>query len=105
MEYVYSALVLHSADQEISEETVSSVLEAAGVEPDEARVKALVSSLSEIDIEEALETPAAGAPAPQPAGAGDGGGEEEAEADDAEDEEEDEVSEEEAAEGLGALFD
>lgn len=104
MEYVYSALVLHSADQEISEESVQNVLQAAGVEPDEARVKALVSSLSEIDIEEALETPAAGAPAPQPAAAGDGG-EEEAEADDEEAEEEDEVSEEEAAEGLGALFD
>lgn len=104
MEYVYSALVLHSADQAISEESVSKVLEAAGVEPDQARVKALVSSLSEVDIEEALETPAAGVPAAQPAAAG---GEEpsEEEAEDEEAEEEDEVSEEEAAEGLGALFD
>lgn len=101
MEYVYSALVLHSAGQDISEDSVSKVLEAAGVSPDAARVKALVSSLSEIDIEEALATPvaaapAAGAPAASEAAAEEAEAEEEAE--------EEEVSEEEAAEGLGALF-
>lgn len=100
MEYIYSALVLHSAGQEISEDAVSNVLQAAGVQPDSARVKALVSSLSEIDIEDALATPiaagpAAGAPAAEAAA-------EEAEAE--EEAEEEEVSEEEAAEGLGALF-
>lgn len=102
MEYIYSALVLHSADQDISEESVSKVLEAAGVTPDSARVKALVSSLAEVDIEEALATPAA---APAAGAAAPAAGEAEAEADEAEEaEDEEEVSEEEAAEGLGALF-
>lgn len=102
MEYVYSALVLHSADQEISEESVTKILEAAGVQPDSARVKALVSSLDEIDIEEALQAPAAGAAVPTAAQAPDEP--EEAEDEDEEPEEE-EVSDEDVGEGLGALFD
>ena len=45
MEYVYAAMLLHSAEKEIDEKTVTAVLTAAGVDVDGARVKALVSSL------------------------------------------------------------
>ncbi|MEC9264021.1 MAG: 50S ribosomal protein P1, partial [Candidatus Thermoplasmatota archaeon] len=45
MEYVYAAMLLHSAEKNIDEDAVSAVLTAAGVDADGARVKALVASL------------------------------------------------------------
>jgi len=101
MEYVYSALLLHSAGKEIGEDSITKVLKAAGVKADPARVKALTASLEDVDIEEAVAqavaVPAAAAPAGAPAA--------EAAAEEAPaEEEEEEVSEEEAAAGLGALF-
>ncbi|MEM5820883.1 MAG: 50S ribosomal protein P1 [Candidatus Aenigmatarchaeota archaeon] len=56
MEYIYAALLLHSAKKEITEENVRKVLEAAGVNVDEARVKSLVESLKGIDIDKVLES-------------------------------------------------
>ena len=56
MEYVYAAMLLHSADKEIDEKGVSAVLTAAGVDADSARVKAMVASLGSVDIGEALAT-------------------------------------------------
>lgn len=108
MEYVQSAMLLHSADKDITEENVTEVLEAAGVEVDDARVKSLVAALEDVDIEEAIEgtaMPAGGAAAPAPEGSG-GEEEQEEEGGDEEEEEgeEDEGSEEEAEEGLGSLF-
>ena len=100
MEYIYSAMVLHSAGKEITEDAVSGVLKAAGVKPDTARIKALTASLDGVDIEEAMKT-AIAAPAAAPAGAP--AGEKPAEKKE-EKEEVEEVSEEEAAAGLGALF-
>ncbi len=100
MEYIQSAMLLHSAGKDITEESITSVLEAAGVEVDEARVKSLIAALEDVDIEEAIESaalPAAGAPAPT----AEVQEEEEAEEEEEEDDEEDE---EEAAEGLGSLF-
>ena len=41
MEYVYSAMVLHAAKKPVTEDGVTSVLKAAGVGVDAARVKAL----------------------------------------------------------------
>ncbi len=102
MEYVYSALVLHAAGKEVTEDAVSAVLKAAGIEPDTSRIKALTASLEGVDIDEAIAT-AVAAPAAAPAAgaapAADGGSPKEEE-----EEEEEEVSEEEAAAGLGALF-
>ena len=67
MEYVYAALLLHKLKQNITEDSVKNVVKAAGVNPDEVRVKALVAALSEVNIEEALKAApvaiAAGAPA------------------------------------------
>ncbi|MCL5665324.1 MAG: 50S ribosomal protein L12, partial [Candidatus Thermoplasmatota archaeon] len=54
MEYVYGALLLHSAGSEVDEEKLKKVLEGAGVTPDEARLKALVSSLKNVNIDEVL---------------------------------------------------
>ncbi len=56
MEYVYAAMLLHSAGKGIDDKAVSSVLKAAGVEADGARVTALVASLNEVDIDEAMAT-------------------------------------------------
>ncbi|ADT83173.1 MULTISPECIES: 50S ribosomal protein P1 [Thermococcus] len=103
MEYVYAALLLHAAGKEITEENLKAVLEAAGVTPDEARIKALVAALEGVNIDEVIEKAAmpvavAAAPAAAPAPA------EEAPAQEEEEEEEEEASEEEALAGLGALF-
>jgi large subunit ribosomal protein L12 len=104
MEYVYAAMLLHKAGKEINEKNVSEVLTAAGVSADAVRVKALVASLAEVDIDEAIKTaPAMTAAAPAPAAAAPA--KEEKPAEKEEEKEEDEEKKEEAAmEGLGALF-
>ena len=67
MEYVYAALLLHSAGGQVSEENVKKVLTAAGIKAEEPRIKALVAALSEIKIDDALKAaqamPVAAAPA------------------------------------------
>ena len=70
MEYVYAAMLLHSAEKEIDEKAVTAVLTAAGVDVDGARVKALVSSLGSVDIGEAMATAVAAPVAAAPAAAG-----------------------------------
>jgi large subunit ribosomal protein L12 len=106
MEYIYAAMLLHKAGKEINEESLTQVLTSAGINADAVRVKALVASLAEVKIDEAIKSaptmmaaPAVAAPAaaaPQ------------AEAKPREDEKkkkEDEKAKEDAAlEGLGALF-
>ena len=107
MEYVYAALLLHKLKQNITEDSVKNVVKAAGVTPDDVRVKALVAALSEVQIDEALKaapvavaaataapTTAGGAGAAAPAGGG--GGEASPK--------EEEKKEEEALEGLSSLF-
>ena len=88
MEYVYAAMLLHSAEKTIDDDAVSAVLKAAGVDVDAARVKALVASLGGVDIAEAMATavaaPAAAAPAAE--------------------EEEEEEDDGGGFEGLGSLF-
>ncbi len=102
MEYVYSAMLLHSAGKKITEENVKKILTAAGVDVDDARIKALIASLDGVDIEEAIKSAAVPvAAAAAPAGAAPA----EEKKEEAKEEEEEEVSEEEAAAGLGALFD
>ncbi len=100
MEYVYAALLLHEAGQEINEENMKKVLEAAGVTPDEARIKVLVEALKEVDIEEAVKTaavPVAAAPAAAATT-------EAAPAEEKKEEEKEEKKEEEATAGLASLF-
>ncbi len=107
MEYVYAALLLHKLKQNITEDSVKNVVKAAGVTPDDVRVKALVAALGEVNIEEALKAApvavaATGAPAAAaatPAG-GTGASTSGAEASP----KEEEKKEEEALEGLSSLF-
>jgi large subunit ribosomal protein L12 len=101
MEYIYAAMLLHTTSQEINEGNVKKVLEAAGAEADDARVKALIAALEDVDIEEAMEKTAVAAAAPAAAPAAPAA--EEA-AEEEEEEEDEEEKEEEAAAGLGALF-
>jgi large subunit ribosomal protein L12 len=54
MEYIYSALLLHNAGKEITEDGITAVMEAAGIEVDKGRVKALISALSDVNIDEAV---------------------------------------------------
>ena len=102
MEYVYSALLLNAAGKPIDEKGISGVLTAAGLSPDAARIKALLASLEGVNIADVLakaETVAVAAPA-APAGE-----KKEAKGERKEEKKEEKgVSEEEAAEGLSALF-
>lgn len=55
MEYIYAAMLLHKAKKKIDEASITKILEAAGLRPEPARVKALVSALEGVDIEKAIE--------------------------------------------------
>jgi large subunit ribosomal protein L12 len=104
MEYVYGAMLLHAAGKEITEADLTKVLKAPGIKVEEARVKALVSALEDVDIAEVIKqaafapaAPAAPAQAAPEAPAAETPKEEK-------EEKEEEKTEEEAMEGLGALF-
>ena len=96
MEYVYAALLLHSAGDKVTEDGVKKVLTAAGVKVEEPRVKALIAALSEIKIEDALKAAqtmqVAAAPAPA------------APTEAKKEDKKEEKKSEEALAGLGALF-
>lgn len=104
MEYLYAAMLLHKAGKKINEKNLKGVLTAAGINADPVRLKALVASLAEVDIDEAIKTPpafltptpapTAPAPAPEKKPAKEG----------KKKEEEEKAKEEAAMEGLGALF-
>lgn len=105
MEYVYAAMLLHKAGKEINEENLTQILTAAGINVDAVRVKALVASLAEVNIEEAIKSaptmmaapaaPATTAPATEA---------KPKEEEKKKKEEEEKAKEEAALEGLGALF-
>ncbi|MBM3898318.1 MAG: 50S ribosomal protein P1 [Thaumarchaeota archaeon] len=54
MEYVYAALLLHKLAKPVDEDGIKKIVSAAGVKPDDVKVKALVSALGEVNIDEAL---------------------------------------------------
>ena len=101
MEMVYAALLLHSAGKKIDEAGVKKVLEAAGGKPEAARVKALVSSLEGIDIEDAIKQTAVAATAAPAAAPAEG---EEKKEEKKEPKEDEGKKQEEAAAGLSSLF-
>jgi large subunit ribosomal protein L12 len=97
MEYIYSAMLLHKAGKSVSDANLTKVLEAAGVQVDEGRIKALVAALKGINIDEAMKAVPVAAPAAAPA----------AEAAEKKPKKEEKPKEEEKPEevtGLGALF-
>jgi large subunit ribosomal protein L12 len=100
MEYVYTALLLHAAGKEVSEASVTKILEAAGTKPDSARVKALIASLKDVNIDEAIKNAAA----VQAVAAAPAAGAAQPHAKEENKQEEEKKTEEEAAEGLAGLF-
>lgn len=96
-------MLLHRAGKPINEENLIKVLETAGINADPVRVKALVASLSTINIDEAISS-ASSFLAVAPAPAASTAQAEEKPAEEEKKEEEEEKKEEEALEGLGALF-
>lgn len=93
MEYVYGALLLHKLGKPVDEESLKKVLSAAGAEIDESKVKSLVASLKDVDIDKELENAVVASAAPASSGG-------EAKAEEAPKEE----PKEESAAGLSALF-
>ncbi len=98
MEYMYAAMLLHSAGKEVEEASIGNILNAAGISPDAVRVKALVAALADVDIDEALKAPVLTAAA-APAAAALAQAEEEEQP-----KEEEKEEEEEDLQGLSALF-
>lgn len=60
MEYAYAALLLHESGEELNEDNISRVLDAARVDVEESRVKALVAALEDVDINEAITAASSG---------------------------------------------
>jgi len=54
MEYIYAALLLHKVGKEVSEENLKKVIAATGADVDESKVKVLVASLKDVNIDEKL---------------------------------------------------
>ena len=102
MEYVYAALMLHKLKKEITEENVTSIVKASGAEVNEAKVKSLVASLADVNIEEAIKAAPVAAAAPAAAAPAAEGGEGKKE--EKKDEAADGKKEEAAMEGLSSLF-
>ena len=99
MEYIYAAMLLHKAEKPISEENLIGVLKASGIDVDPIRVKALIASLADVDIDKAIETtsalmPTTTSPLPEP----------EEKPKEQKEEKEETDKEDSALEGLGALF-
>lgn len=93
MEYIYAALLLHKLGQEVNENNLKKLITAAGAEFDESKVKILVASLKDVNIDEQL---ANASIASAPASPG--------KATEETKEEKKEEPKAEAAEGLASLF-
>ena len=100
LEYIYAALLLHEAKKEITEKEISGIVKAAGIEANEAMIKATVENLKGLNIEEVLNSAMAApvAVAAPSAGAAHAEKKEEKKPED------EEKKKEEAAAGLSSLF-
>jgi len=99
MEYIYAALLLDAAGKEVNEENIKSVIKAAGIAPDEAMAKSVVSSLKGVNIKDVIKNAQIMQAAPVAAAAAPAAAKEEKGK-----KEEEKKSEEEAASGLASLF-
>jgi large subunit ribosomal protein L12 len=104
MEYIYAAMLLHKAGKDVNEATLTQVLTAAGVNADTVRVKALVASLAEVKIDEAIKSASTMMAAPAAAQATAPAAEAKPKEEKKEKKEDEKQKEEAALEGLGALF-
>lgn len=99
MNYIYAALLLHKSGKEVNEENLKKVIAATGEQAEEAKVKSLVASLKEVDIDKELESASLGTAGPAPGQTPSEGGEEKKE-----EKPKEEEKKEAAAEGLSSLF-
>ncbi|MEM1535764.1 MAG: 50S ribosomal protein L12 [Candidatus Pacearchaeota archaeon] len=90
MEYIYAALLLHKLGKPINEENLKKVIESTDSQADETKIKSIVASLKDVDIEKILSEAQATPQATQVAVK--------------QEKEEKKEKPEEAAEGLAALF-
>ncbi|MEN9626018.1 MAG: hypothetical protein RL557_346 [archaeon] len=96
MEEVYAALLLHKLGKPVDEAGVTKIMQAGGASVDESKVKSLVASLKDVDIDTEL----ANAVVMSGSAASSGGAAQESKKEEAPKEEKREA----AAEGLSALF-
>ncbi|MEM4366985.1 MAG: hypothetical protein QW035_02540 [Candidatus Anstonellales archaeon] len=96
--YLHAVLLLYGAGKEVNGESVAGVVKAAGIAPDEARIKVLTEALKGVNIEEALKESVVSPVAAAPSAAG------AAPAEKKEEKKEEKKTEEEAAQGLAGLF-
>lgn len=94
MEYTYAALLLHKLGQEVNEDNLKKVISATGASVDEAKVKVLIASLKDVDIDAQLANASVAAAPAASAGAAEAPKEEKKK----------EEPKAEAAEGLASLF-
>lgn len=99
MNYIYGALLLHSAGKGIDEHSLKKVIDSTGEAANDAQVKAVIAALDGVNIEEAI-SKAAAAPVAVAAPAGEAKKEEKPK----ESEADKEAKAAQAAAGLGALF-
>ena len=97
MNYIYGALLLHSAGKDITEDSLKKIIDSTGEAANDAQVKSVIAALDGVDIKEAIEKAAAAPVAVAAPAAGEAKKEEKKE-------EDNEKKAEEAAAGLGALF-
>jgi|SRR3989344_5544537 len=100
MNYIYGALLLHSAGKPVNEGNMKKVVESTGNSPDESKIKALVAALDGVNIEEVVSKAAMPVAAPIAASAPVAAAEKKEE----KNEEDQEKKAQEAAEGLSSLF-
>ena len=100
MDLIYGVLLLHSAGKKVDEHSLTKVLEAAGKHADPGMVKAVVSSLEGVNIDDAIKQAAFVAAAPAAAAPA----EAKAEKKEEKKEEDSAKKSEEAAAGLSSLF-
>ncbi|MEM7826964.1 MAG: 50S ribosomal protein P1 [Candidatus Aenigmatarchaeota archaeon] len=98
MNLIYAALLLHSAKKEINEDNLKKIVESIGERVEDAQIKALVSALEGVDIDEAIKKSVMSTASVTPQ-------EQEKKEEKKEEKTEDiEKKAEEAAEGLSSLF-
>lgn len=96
MQEVYAALMLHESGQPVNEDNVKKILSSVGTNVDDAKIKALVASLSGVNIDDALKEAASFAAAPVVAAP--------AEKKEEKSEEDEAKAAEQASAGLSSLF-
>lgn len=101
MEYIYAVWLLHEAKKDVNKDNIKAVLNSVGIQPNDAIIDALLSSLQGVDLdkvkEESLNVQAV-AVAAQPSQA------QAQQQEQKQEKKEEEQKQQQALEGLGALF-